>query len=109
MKAAGYLRVSDLSQVDGHSLDAQEHLFRELCRARGWDVGHLYREEGKRQPARDMAEQALSMRSYDADMRLLPAQPPCQSPGVHQSQCFPRFCQQSFRGRRGAVSVPVVF
>ncbi len=47
MRAVGYIRVSDLSQVDGHSLDAQDRLFRELCKSRGWEVLGVYREEGK--------------------------------------------------------------
>lgn len=47
MKAVAYLRVSSLSQVEGHSLDAQERLFRELCKSRGWEAAAIYREEGK--------------------------------------------------------------
>ena len=47
MRAVAYIRVSDLSQVEGHSLDAQERLFRELCRNRGWDAVKVYREEGR--------------------------------------------------------------
>ncbi|HZA24696.1 MAG TPA: recombinase family protein, partial [Dehalococcoidia bacterium] len=47
MRAVAYIRVSDLSQVDGHSLDAQERLFHELCRNRSWIPGRTYREEGK--------------------------------------------------------------
>jgi len=46
-RAVAYIRVSDASQVDGHSLDAQERLFYELCRQRGWEPGRVYREEGK--------------------------------------------------------------
>ena len=46
-KAVAYIRVSDLSQVEGHSLDAQERLFMELCKARGWTFVKVYREEGK--------------------------------------------------------------
>ena len=46
-KAVAYIRVSSSSQVEGHSLDAQERLFHELCRSRGWDPGKVYREEGK--------------------------------------------------------------
>jgi len=45
MKAAAYLRVSSISQVDGYSLDAQESLFRELCKNRGWELTKIYREE----------------------------------------------------------------
>ena len=47
MRAAAYLRVSSTSQVDGHSLDAQDRLFRELCKSRGWEPVRVYREEGK--------------------------------------------------------------
>ena len=47
MRAAGYIRVSSGSQVEGHSLSAQERLFRELCRNRGWEPVIIYREEGK--------------------------------------------------------------
>jgi DNA invertase Pin-like site-specific DNA recombinase len=47
MKAVAYVRVSDASQIEGHSLDAQERLFNELCKNRGWEPLHIYREEGK--------------------------------------------------------------
>ena len=47
MRAVAYIRVSDLSQVEGKSLDAQERLFRELCRNREWEPVRVYREEGK--------------------------------------------------------------
>ena len=47
MRAADYSRVSDAGQVEAHSLDAQERLFRELCKSRGWDPVGVYREEGK--------------------------------------------------------------
>src|SRR5271157_4418023 len=47
MKAVAYVRVSDASQIEGHSLDAQERLFRELCKNRGWEPVKIYREEGK--------------------------------------------------------------
>ena len=47
MRAKAYIRVSDLSRVDGHSLDAQERLFYELCKSRGWEAVGIYREEGK--------------------------------------------------------------
>ena len=47
MRAVAYLRVSSASQVDGHSLDAQDRLFRELCKNRGWEVVRVYREEGR--------------------------------------------------------------
>ncbi len=47
MRAAAYVRVSSGSQVDGHSLDAQERLFKELCKNRGWEPVKVYREEGR--------------------------------------------------------------
>ena len=47
MTAVAYIRVSDASQIDGHSLGAQERLFQELCLKRGWTAGKIYREEGK--------------------------------------------------------------
>ncbi len=47
MKAVAYIRVSSQDQVDGHSLDAQDRLFRELCKNRDWEPVSVYREEGK--------------------------------------------------------------
>jgi site-specific DNA recombinase len=47
VRAVAYIRVSSLSQVEGHSLDAQERLFRELCKNRNWEIVKIYREEGK--------------------------------------------------------------
>ena len=47
MRAVAYIRVSDMSQIEGHSLDAQERLFTELCKNRGWEPVRIYREEGK--------------------------------------------------------------
>ena len=47
MRAVAYIRVSSAEQVDGHSLDAQERLFRELCKNRDWEQIFVYREEGK--------------------------------------------------------------
>jgi site-specific DNA recombinase len=47
VRAVAYVRVSDVSQIEGHSLDAQERLFRELCKNRGWEAVRVYREEGR--------------------------------------------------------------
>ncbi len=47
MRAAVLVRVSSVSQVDGHSLNAQERLFKELCKNRGWEPVRVYREEGR--------------------------------------------------------------
>ncbi|MDO8750198.1 MAG: recombinase family protein, partial [Dehalococcoidia bacterium] len=41
------MRVSDASQVDGHSLEAQERAFKEHCRLKRWKPVRVYREEGK--------------------------------------------------------------
>ena len=43
----GYIRVSDTSQVEGHSLAAQERLIREMCDNQGWQLVKVYREEGR--------------------------------------------------------------
>ena len=47
MRVRIYIRVSDQSQVDGYSLDAQERQCIEYCRSRGWIVVRVYREEGR--------------------------------------------------------------
>ncbi len=47
VRAVAYVRVSDPSQVDTHSLAAQERLFEELCKSRDWEPTGVYREEGK--------------------------------------------------------------
>ena len=47
MRVAIYIRVSDQSQVDTFSLDAQERQCVEYCRDRGWLVVRVYREEGR--------------------------------------------------------------
>ena len=47
MRAVAYIRVSDVSQIEGHSLTAQERLFRQLCESRGWEPSRIYREEGR--------------------------------------------------------------
>ena len=44
-RAVAYLRVSSMSQVEGHSLAAQERLFGEICRA---GVGLLFESTVKR-------------------------------------------------------------
>ena len=46
-RAVAYLRLSSISQVDGHSLNAQERLFNQLCESRGWAAVRVYREEGQ--------------------------------------------------------------
>ncbi|NQW20318.1 MAG: recombinase family protein [Chloroflexi bacterium] len=47
MRTVNYIRVSDESQIEGNSLAAQERLFNELCKSRGWQAVGIYREEGR--------------------------------------------------------------
>ena len=47
MRAAVYLRVSNASQLEGHSLDAQERLCTEACKSKDWAPVAFYREEGR--------------------------------------------------------------
>jgi site-specific DNA recombinase len=47
VRAVAYIRVSDLSQVEGYSLDAQERLFLQHCKVKGWTPLQVYREEGR--------------------------------------------------------------
>ena len=47
MRAAAYIRVSDLSQVEGYSLEAQDRASKEYCQKREWTPVDVYREEGR--------------------------------------------------------------
>ena len=47
MRAVAYLHVSSLSQLEGHSLEAQERLFYEACKNNGWEPVKIYCEAGK--------------------------------------------------------------
>jgi site-specific DNA recombinase len=47
MRAVAYIRVSSASQVEGHSLDAQQRCFYDACKSHGWEAVKVYREEGK--------------------------------------------------------------
>jgi site-specific DNA recombinase len=46
MRTAIYVRVSMREQVEGYSLDAQEQVCRHLAEERGYQVVHVYRDEG---------------------------------------------------------------
>jgi site-specific DNA recombinase len=59
LRAVAYIRVSDVSQVDGHSLDAQERLFGDLCKSRGWEPVGVYREEGRSAHNNDLAKRPV--------------------------------------------------
>lgn len=45
-RAAGYIRVSDESQVDGFSLDAQRREIERYCGQRGYELVAFYADEG---------------------------------------------------------------
>lgn len=47
MRPAGYVRVSDPSQVDKFSLDSQVQLITDYCAYQGWPAPAIYREEGR--------------------------------------------------------------
>ena len=47
MIAALYIRVSTADQLQGYSLDAQEHLLRDYCERNGITVYGLYADQGK--------------------------------------------------------------
>ncbi len=46
-RVAGYIRVSDESQLDGHSLVAQRGEIERWCQQRGYILVRIYTEEGK--------------------------------------------------------------
>ena len=46
-RAAAYIRVSDESQLEGHSLDAQRAEIERWCERRGYQLVKVYVEEGK--------------------------------------------------------------
>ena len=58
-RPVAYARVSSMSQVEGHSLAAQERLFGELCRSRGWTAVQIYREEGKSAHSESMKKRPM--------------------------------------------------
>ena len=46
-RAAIYVRVSSEEQVQGYSLAAQERAAEAYCASHGWEVIHVYRDEGR--------------------------------------------------------------
>ncbi|MBI4302287.1 MAG: recombinase family protein [Chloroflexi bacterium] len=46
LKAAGYIRVSDESQVEGLSLDAQRREIIRNCERQGYELSRIYADEG---------------------------------------------------------------
>ena len=74
MRAVAYIRVSSVSQVEGYSLSAQERLFHEYCKGKGWEAGTVYREEGRsahheaigKRPVLKMLLDDAAKRDFDA-------------------------------------------
>ena len=46
-RAVGYIRVSSEEQTEGYSLAAQERALGLYCEAHGWELVHLYADEGR--------------------------------------------------------------
>jgi site-specific DNA recombinase len=46
MRAALYIRVSTLDQVEGFSISAQKHQLTAYCESQGWDIVGFYVDEG---------------------------------------------------------------
>ena len=84
-RAGGYIRVSDPSQVEGHSLDAQERQIIDYCKARGWVVGRIYREEG-----RSARHEAVSKRPVFNELLEDVAESKCDVVVIHTLDRFSR-------------------
>src|SRR3989304_1352346 len=46
IRAVGYQRVSSREQIEGHSLDAQEHNIQEYIEHQGWQMVRMYTDAG---------------------------------------------------------------
>jgi site-specific DNA recombinase len=46
LRAAGYIRVSNESQVEDHSLDAQRSEIGRWCEVRCYELARIYADEG---------------------------------------------------------------
>jgi DNA invertase Pin-like site-specific DNA recombinase len=46
IRAVGYRRVSAREQLEGHSLDAQEHNIQEYIHSQGWEMVRMYTDAG---------------------------------------------------------------
>ena len=45
-KAVGYIRVSTTEQIGGESLDTQRNQIKQFAEVKGWDLTHIYADEG---------------------------------------------------------------
>jgi site-specific DNA recombinase len=71
-RAAIYVRVSSDEQVQGYSLDAQEHAGRLYCEMHGWKVAKLYRDEGRSARTEQIAKRpAFAQMLKDAEAGLI--------------------------------------
>ena len=71
IRAVAYIRVSSVSQIDGHSLDAQERLFYELCKNKEWEPIRVYREEGKSAHVDNIAKRPVFRQLIDDSSKHL--------------------------------------
>src|SRR5215212_7660762 len=72
VRAALYERVSSEEQVEGYSLDAQNRAGRLYCEAHGWEVVHVYRDEGRSARTDDLAKRpAFQQLLADAEAGLI--------------------------------------
>ncbi|HFV2809467.1 TPA: recombinase family protein, partial [Streptococcus agalactiae] len=46
MKVVGYVRVSSESQIENTSIVEQEERIQAYCKARGWELIKIFRDEG---------------------------------------------------------------
>ena len=63
LRVAGYVRVSMREQVDGHSLNAQEHNISAYAAAQGWQMARIYTDAGisaKKDSRRPALEQLIA-------------------------------------------------
>src|SRR5215213_11457256 len=72
VRAALYQRVSSEDQIEGYSLDAQDRSGRLYCQTHGWDVGQVYRDEGRSGRTDDLSKRpAFKQMLADAEAGLI--------------------------------------
>src|SRR5215213_4703102 len=72
VRAALYQRVSSEDQIEGYSLDAQDRSGRLYCQTHGWNVGQVYRDEGRSGRTDDLSKRpAFQQMLADAEAGLI--------------------------------------
>lgn len=68
MKVFGYARVSSEMQMEGFSIAAQERAIRTYCEMQGWNLQHLYIDEGRSARSDDLSKRpAFAQMLADAE------------------------------------------